>query len=152
MKISLWTIMKHLKVNILCCMLHNCIPYSLDQTPRLLFTSSPEFVRGLLMPVTAREAMFREMVDWHHWSRRFWPLCWCRRLELVLSCTYHQNKYVHVLIFSNSRRGAATIREWRLFRSAHPEVRWLIKSSIWSGKYGTCTFMHNYYDICKFSE
>ena len=49
-----------------CLMLHNYILYSLDQSPRLLFISSPEFMRGLLMPVTAREAMFREMIDWHH--------------------------------------------------------------------------------------
>ena len=46
-----------------CLMLHNYILYLLGQTLRLLLISSPEFVRGLLMPVTAREAIFREMVD-----------------------------------------------------------------------------------------
>ena len=39
------------------------VPYSLDQTPRLLFISSPEFVRRLLIPVAAREAILRETVD-----------------------------------------------------------------------------------------
>ena len=33
-----------------------------------------------------------------------------------------------MLVFSNSRRGAATIRERRLFRSALPEVRRLFES------------------------
>ena len=58
----------------------------------------------LLIPVAAREAIVREMVYWHHWSRRFWPLCWYRRiLELVLdclSCTCHRERvmrHVHVL-------------------------------------------------------
>ena len=91
--------------------------------------------RRLLIPVAAREAILRETVDWYHWSRRFCPLCWCRRrLELVLdclSCTCHRKRvarHVHVLVFSNSRRGAATIRERPLFRSALPEVRRLLES------------------------
>ena len=33
----------------------------------------------LLIPIAARKAILRETVDWHHWYRRFWPLCWCRR-------------------------------------------------------------------------
>ena len=82
------------------------LPYSLSQTPWLLFILSPLFVRHLLIPVAAKEAILRETVDWHHWTRRFWPLCWCRRLELVLSifryfsCTCHQERvarHVHML-------------------------------------------------------
>ena len=91
-----------------------------------------------------REAILREMVDWYHWSRRFWPLCWCwcRRLKLVLdclSCTCHRKRiarHVHVLVFSNSRRGAATIRERPLFHLALPEVQQLIESGVWSSEYG----------------
>ena len=74
--------------------------------------------RRLLIPVAARETILWETVDWYHWSRRFWPLCWCKRkleLSLVLdclSCPCHWKRvarHVHVLVFSNSRRGAATI-------------------------------------------
>ena len=39
------------------------LPYSLDQTPQLLFISLAECVRHLLIPVAAREAILREMVD-----------------------------------------------------------------------------------------
>jgi hypothetical protein len=63
--------------------------------------------RRLLIPVATREVIRRETVDWRHWTRRFWPLCWCRRrLKLVLglyryfSCTFHRErvpKHVHVL-------------------------------------------------------
>ena len=38
-------------------------------------------------------------------------------------------RHVHVLVFSDSGRGAATIRERQLFRSALPEVRRLFESS-----------------------
>ena len=46
------------------CVSHE-IPYLLDQTPRLLdvLISSPEFVWHLLIPVAAREAIRREMID-----------------------------------------------------------------------------------------
>ena len=88
--------------------------------------------RHLLIPVAAREAILREMVDWHHWSRRFWPLCWCRRwLELVLdclSCTYHRERvarHVHVL---RASRIVGVVR--RLFRLSFPEVWWLFRSSL----------------------
>ena len=39
------------------------IPYLLNQTPWLLFISSPKFVRHLFIPVAAREAILREMVN-----------------------------------------------------------------------------------------
>ena len=99
--------------------------------------------RHLLIPVAAREAILRETVDWYRWSRIFWPLCWCRRrLQLILdclSCTCHRNRvarHVHVLVFLNSRRGAATIRERPLFHSTLSKVRSLFESGVWSSEYG----------------
>ena len=57
----------------------NQVPYSLDQTPWLLFISSPEFMRRLFesgdysraafistMQLAAREAIHREMIDRYH--------------------------------------------------------------------------------------
>ena len=79
-------------------------------------------------------------VDWHHWTRRFWPLCWCRRrlkqktakhlslLFLYLPLRTSREACSRAACFSNSRRGTATIRERRLFRSALPEVRRLFES------------------------
>ena len=42
---------------------HIYIPYSLDQILRILFISSPKFVRHLLIPVAVREAILRETVN-----------------------------------------------------------------------------------------
>ena len=119
------------------------IPYSLDQTPRLLFISSPEFVRRLLTPVAVREVILRETVDWHHWTRRFWHLCWCRkRLELVLEdyLLLFLRASPRAVCFSDSRRGATTIRERQLFHLALPEVQRLFESGVWSSKYGTLDY------------
>ena len=44
---------------------------------------------------------------------------------------------------------AASIREWRLFRSARLEVRRQFKSGVWSSKYGTCVLVITRANIMK---
>ena len=56
-------VLSSLLVTVVVGLLLLCIPYSLDQTLRVLFISLPEFVRRLLIPVAAREAILRETIN-----------------------------------------------------------------------------------------
>ncbi len=131
--------------------------------------------RRLLIPVVTNEAIRRETVDWRHWTRRFWPLCWCRRrLELVLGLYRYFSSICHrkwverhvyvpcappiigVVPWHSYYLRAATISFSTSGVAGIIRERWLIESGIWSSEYGTqkvySVAQRAYSDFCSWMK